>query len=58
MSKDKLRIGVLGAGKWAELAHLPGWARDPRSEVVVICDINKAKAQDIASEHGIEKYIA
>ena len=56
MSKDKLRIGVLGAGKWAELAHLPGWTRDPRSEVVVICDINKAKAQDIASEHGIEKW--
>jgi predicted dehydrogenase len=35
---EKLRVAVLGAGRWAQMAHVPGWLRDPRCEVVVICD--------------------
>ena len=27
----KLRVAVLGAGAWANRAHLPGWDRDPRA---------------------------
>ncbi len=38
MTESKLRVAVLGAGKWAEEAHIPGWIRDPRSEIVAICD--------------------
>ena len=33
-----IRVGVLGAGAWAELAHLPGFKRDPRCELVAIAD--------------------
>ena len=29
-----MRVGVLGAGAWAEFAHLPGYKRDPRCELV------------------------
>ena len=36
----RVRVGVLGAGRWAQMAHLPGWARDPRTELVAICDID------------------
>lgn len=34
---DKLRVGVIGAGRWAKSAHLPGFARSPLGEVVAIC---------------------
>ncbi len=33
-----VRVGVLGAGAWARGAHLPGFAREPRCEVVALAD--------------------
>jgi predicted dehydrogenase len=53
MKNSKLRIGVLGAGRWAEFAHIPGWQRDPRCEVVAICDMRKERAQEYASRFHI-----
>ena len=53
MATDKLRIGVLGAGRWAGLAHLPGWQRDPRCEVVALCDVEPARARDLATQFAI-----
>ena len=49
MTSSKLRVGVLGAGAWAQHAHIPGWQRDPRCEVVVICDPEGDLARDFAS---------
>jgi predicted dehydrogenase len=48
-----LRVGVLGAGAWARHAHIPGWLRDGRCEVVVICDVDRGKAEAYAAEFGI-----
>ena len=42
---SKLRVGVLGAGAWARSAHIPGWQRDPRCEVVAVCDVVKDRAE-------------
>lgn len=53
MSRSRVRVGVLGAGAWARLAHLPGYLRDPRCEVVAICDPQRALAEAAASEFGI-----
>jgi predicted dehydrogenase len=53
---DKLRVAVLGAGRWAQMAHVPGWQRDPRCEVVVICDPVPDRARDFASEFGIPEH--
>ncbi len=53
MRESKLRIGVLGAGRWAESAHIPGWQRDPRSEVVAICDPVKERATEFAQRFHI-----
>ena len=41
-----MRVGVLGAGAWAEFAHIPGYKRDPRCELVAIADpiVERAKA--------------
>jgi predicted dehydrogenase len=41
----RVRVGVLGAGRWAERAHLPGWTRDPRAEVVAVCDVDRGLAE-------------
>ena len=38
MSEQKLRIAVVGAGRWAQRSHIPGWQRDPRVEVVALAD--------------------
>jgi predicted dehydrogenase len=52
---NKLRIGVLGAGAWARSAHVPGWQRDERCDVVAICDVERDRAESLASElHGGE----
>jgi predicted dehydrogenase len=44
---------VLGAGAWAEFAHLPGYKRDPRCELVAIADPVVERAQAFAKKFGI-----
>src|SRR5690349_2495991 len=53
MSESTLRVAVLGAGAWARFAHIPGWLRDPRCEVVTVCDVERERAEDIARHFGI-----
>jgi len=53
MREGKIRVGVLGAGAWAKGAHIPGWQRDPRCEVVAICDVQKGLAEQYARHFGI-----
>jgi predicted dehydrogenase len=53
MPSSKLRVGVLGAGAWAQHAHIPGWLRDPRCEIVAICDPRAELAQDFARQFSI-----
>ena len=48
-----LRVGVLGAGTWARAAHIPGWLRDPRCRVVVVCDIEGDRAEDAVRRFDI-----
>jgi len=47
-----VKVGVLGAGAWARLAHLPGYARDPRCRIVGIADVEIDRARDAAREFG------
>jgi predicted dehydrogenase len=56
MSASKLRVGVLGAGAWAQHAHIPGWLRDPRCEVVAICDVVGERAADFAQQFGAAEW--
>lgn len=50
---NRLRVAVLGAGSWAESAHLPGWLRDRRCEVVSICDPELERAEALQRRFGI-----
>src|SRR5215212_3479581 len=47
-----VRVGVLGAGRWAERAHLPGWTRDPRAEVIAVCDVDRGLAEAAGKQFG------
>lgn len=50
---EKLRVGVIGAGRWAGSAHLPGFARTPHAEVVAICDFDADLAKTRAAQFNI-----
>jgi predicted dehydrogenase len=39
---------VIGAGRWANMAHLPAWKRDERCALTAVCDV----ADDLAAEAG------
>jgi predicted dehydrogenase len=49
----RIRVGILGAGSWAQLAHIPGFQRDDRCEVVAIADPVVERAQALAAQFGI-----
>jgi predicted dehydrogenase len=53
LSDSVVQVGVLGAGAWAQFAHLPGFARDPRCKVVAIADPVPERAQALAQQFGI-----
>ena len=57
MIKDKLRVGVIGAGRWSRGAHLPGFTRSPLSEVVMICDLHQDLADAAAEEFHIPEAV-
>ncbi|CCH32554.1 Gfo/Idh/MocA family oxidoreductase [Actinosynnema sp. NPDC047251] len=50
---DKLRVAVVGAGRWARRAHLPGWSRDPRVEVVALVDSDPVALGEAARLFGV-----
>jgi predicted dehydrogenase len=58
LDAGRVRVGVLGAGAWAEFAHVPGYKRDPRCEVVAIADPVVSRAEAFAEKFGIEDVYA
>lgn len=55
MSEQKLRVAVIGTGRWARSAHIPGWQRDPRVEVAALADVDAAAAAEAALESGVDR---
>ncbi|HCG63000.1 MAG: gfo/Idh/MocA family oxidoreductase [Spirochaetae bacterium HGW-Spirochaetae-4] len=51
--KEKLRVGVIGAGRWCQRAHLPGYAGSPLCDIVAISDLHEDLAKDAASKFSI-----
>ncbi|WP_433087662.1 Gfo/Idh/MocA family protein [Dactylosporangium sp. CA-052675] len=54
---DKLRVAVVGSGRWAQRAHIPGWQRDPRAEVVAIADTDPATVAEAGDKFGVAKRV-
>lgn len=51
--KDTVRIGVVGAGAIAQLAHLPVLAKMRGAQLVAVCDNDRPKARALADRFGI-----
>lgn len=56
MGNNRLRVGMLGAGAWAKHAHIPGWQRDSRSDLVAIADVNIDLASEFAEAYDIPSH--
>ncbi len=52
MAGKRLGVGVIGAGRWASWAHLPGWRRDGRCDLIAICDRDLDRARSAADRYG------
>src|SRR4029078_4086097 len=50
---DAIRIGVVGAGAIAQLAHLPVLSKMRGAELAAICDNDRPKARALAARFGI-----
>jgi predicted dehydrogenase len=53
-----LRVGVVGAGLWARRAHLPALARTPGVAVTAISDPDRARAEALARDFGVDRAFA
>lgn len=53
MSKPALRIGVIGAGAIAQLAHLPVLSRMRGVQLVALCDNDSAKVRALADRFSV-----
>jgi len=52
---EKLKVGLIGAGGIATIAHMPSWAKMTDVEIVAICDIKIEKAKILAEKYGVSK---
>ena len=53
---DRLRIGVVGTGFWAEVIHAAGAAAHPDLDLVGVWGRDRAKAEALAGVHGATAY--
>jgi predicted dehydrogenase len=51
--KEKLKLGVIGAGGIFRHAHAPAWLSHPEIEIIAISDPVEEMAKSFAEEHGI-----
>jgi predicted dehydrogenase len=58
MTAGTLRVAVVGTGSWAQRAHIPGWQRDDRAEVVALADTDPAALAGAAARFGIARTTA
>jgi predicted dehydrogenase len=53
MSGDVVRVGIVGAGSWAALAHVPAVLANPHAELVGIADRDSVRLAETADHYGI-----
>lgn len=51
-SKRRYRIALVGCGDIAEKGHVPALLRDPRFELVAVCDVNRERAENLSKKAG------
>ncbi len=54
-NKKTLRVGMIGVGNVAQVAHIPAWKRSPHVDLVAVCDPNQARARAVARKFGVPR---
>jgi predicted dehydrogenase len=49
----RIRVGVIGLGRVAQLHHLPALAESPRAELTTLCDLSQELAAYLARDYGL-----
>ncbi len=57
VKNGKVRIGIIGAGNIAQNAHIPSYLKRKDVEIIAVCDINEARAKEVADKYDI-KYVS
>ncbi len=52
---EKLRVGVVGVGKMAEICHLPILAQLPQIQLVAFCDTSEENLATRGDDYGVER---
>jgi len=52
---SKIRLGIVGAGSIAKLAHVPAIQAVPEAELVAICRRNREKADELGKQWGVKE---
>lgn len=55
MTERRAAIGLVGAGWYSTIAHLPALVDDRRVEVVAVCDADPSRAEEAARRFGIPR---
>lgn len=58
MSNERLRIGLVGLGRFVEIAHLPCYFKtvySPHIELAAICDLNPERLKELGPQCGNAK---
>ncbi|MEH7301359.1 Gfo/Idh/MocA family protein [Neobacillus drentensis] len=52
---NKMKVGIIGAGAIAEMAHLPFYTNHPDVELVALTDFNEERAQLMAQQFNVKR---
>lgn len=55
LTMNKVRVGFIGAGSMANVAHYPSVAEIAEAELAAICDLNEERLHLTADKYGIPK---
>ena len=58
MGNDRLAVAVVGTGRWARRAHIPGWQRDGRAEVTALADTDPDALAETAARFGVRRAVS
>jgi predicted dehydrogenase len=53
-TNQKIRVGIVGVGNWAEYGHIPSLKLLPEYEITAISSRDQEKADAVAKRHGIK----
>jgi predicted dehydrogenase len=56
--EQPLRVGVVGTGRWATVAHIPGFRACDGVEIIAICSRNPERGASVGREFGIPNVYA